>query len=713
MGQLVDADRILAAANELCMSSREASCGGVIRARGVLAVELGNLEDARRLFAESLSFARVYDDQFLAATAQLNLGAVSLKEEHFDEASDSSLAAYRISSMLSASDIALVAQENLGWAYFNLGETEAALDLFLKAEQQAIQLGDLVDQVSLLTNAGYVSVKNGDYEGAKRMYLDALSLSRRIGSNQHTYNALRALALVAEKRGELTESKAYCVEAIQMSKADKNRRNELYPLLVEGMIAARSHAPEAEDIFREVERDETRSPSLQWRAQDALGHLYEDQGRINAADFEYRAAITTLESARSTVQHEDSRISFLTNGASLYDDYVHFLVANGKNDDALRWADFSRARTLSEGLGLLSQSGPTNRQVPIAPVLNPQAIAHHANGTLLFYWLGEKQSYLWAADSTATHLFTLAPRADIEAAVQRYRSALNGPQDVLEAGGDDGSALYQTLIAPAQSMLHPNAKVYIFPDGSLNNLNFETLIVPSPKPHYWIEDADVINASSLRILAASRAPTKNPASRLLLIGDSIAVGKDYPELPKAADQMASVAKHFPAEQRRIFSRDQANPAAYLQNNPEQFSNIHFVAHGTASRLSPLDSAIVLSGDADNPSSFKLYARDIVHHRLQADLVTISACYGAGERQYSGEGLVGLAWAFLYAGSHNVIAALWDVADASTYQLMDRFYYELSKGASPDAALRAAKLSLLRGNAFRNPFYWAPFQLYAA
>jgi len=66
------------------------------------------------------------------------------------------------------------------------------------------------------------------------------------------------------------------------------------------------------------------------------------------------------------------------------------------------------------------------------------------------------------------------------------------------------------------------------------------------------------------------------------------------------------------------------------------------------------------------------ARDIVQHPLHADLVTISACYGGGERAYSGEGLVGLAWAFLRAGAHNVIAGLWDVTDASTEQLMDRF-----------------------------------------
>jgi len=98
--------------------------------------------------------------------------------------------------------------------------------------------------------------------------------------------------------------------------------------------------------------------------------------------------------------------------------------------------------------------------------------------------------------------------------------------------------------------------------------------------------------------------------------------------------------------------------------------------------------------------------------LRADLVTISACYGAGERAYSGEGLVGLSWAFLRAGAHNVVVAFWVAAEASTEQLMDKFYDELDKGAGPDVALRAAKLSLLRGGGFRKPFYWAPFQLYA-
>ena len=56
------------------------------------------------------------------------------------------------------------------------------------------------------------------------------------------------------------------------------------------------------------------------------------------------------------MQHEDSQLSFLTNASRIYDDYVHFLVARGKTDDALRWADYSRARTLAEGLGLWRSS---------------------------------------------------------------------------------------------------------------------------------------------------------------------------------------------------------------------------------------------------------------------------------------------------------------------------------------------------------------------
>jgi CHAT domain-containing protein len=183
-------------------------------------------------------------------------------------------------------------------------------------------------------------------------------------------------------------------------------------------------------------------------------------------------------------------------------------------------------------------------------------------------------------------------------------------------------------------------------------------------------------------------------------------------------QMEKIEKYFPGERQTVISGDQAFPASYLGSHPEQFSYIHFVSHGEASRMDPLDSAIIMSRDPSSGAtagddSFKLYARQIITTPpLHAQLVTISACNSTGKRTYSGEGLVGLSWAFLHAGAHNVIGALWDVSDASTAELMDHLYDELKRGRTPEAALRNAKLSLLRSDdTSRRPFYWAPFQLY--
>jgi len=598
-------------------------------------------------------------------------------------------------------------------------------------------VGDVINQLSYLNNVGYVYAEKHDLARAKSSYEERLKLAHQIGSTRHIYNALRALALVSVESGEMEEARKYSDDAIAIARADNNRLDELYPLLVKGLIAVRSHAgAEAERIFREVEHDPTANASLTWRAEHALARLFEGEGRSDAADREYRAALATFETARSSLQRNDSKLPFSNNASRIYDDYVHFLVAVGKTDDALRWADYSRARTLAEGLGLRAKGAATG-----PPPLNARQIARRADGTVLFYWLGEKQSYLWAITPQKTSSFAVPPGAEIDAAVARYRKALGGPQDVLASADQDGRWLYRTLIAPAQALLKKDTKVFVIPDGRLNNLNFETLLVSGPKLsepnlsepklseaklHYWIEDATIANASSLRVLGAARAGKGNNKEKrergLLLVGNSVAPNDKYPELPKAAAQMESVARHFPAAEQRILAREQETPAAYLASRPEQFSYIHFVAHGTASRLSPLDSAIVLSkivlsktvpseGNAEN-DSFKLYARDIIRHPLRADLVTISACYGAGERAYSGEGLVGLSWAFLRAGAHNVVATLWEATDASTEQLMDKFYDEINQGAGPDAALRAAKLSLLRSSGFHNPFYWAPFQLYA-
>ena len=264
------------------------------------------------------------------------------------------------------------------------------------------------------------------------------------------------------------------------------------------------------------------------------------------------------------------------------------------------------------------------------------------------------------------------------------------------------------MIGPVERWIKPQSEVTIIPDEELCGLNFETLVVGSPKPHYWIEDVSVTNASSAVLLAARQRNIAEPPKSLLLIGNPNSPAS-YPPLSHAGEEMHLIQAHFSPAQETLISGAGATPGAYLQASPENYALIHFVAHGTASRASALDSAVVLSDDG---KSHNLYARDIAATRLHARLVTISACDSAGNRIYSSEGLVGLSWAFLRAGAQKVIAALWEVNDASTPQLMDRMYAAIAAGEEPAPALRAAKLSLLRSQSvYSRPYYWAPFVLY--
>ena len=708
MHHFQDAEARLGEADRLCKASEYSACVNVLGAHAWLEMERGRFEQAQIFFFRTLTSARARGDHFPEANALLNLSWAALLQEHFDEALDWSDSAYKQSTAINAVSISQVALGNQGWAYYRLGEPEKALGLFLEATNRAHEIGATSSEVKWLTTAGYVYLDARDYAAASRSYQQALDLAQSINAKEDILNALMSLALVSERTGKLDQARDYADQTIALVPADGNRLDILYPMLVKGHVAARQHnTAEAEKAFREIEQDPKSHVFLKWEAEHSLAQLYRDENKPDSADHEYRAALSTFETARSSLQHEESSLPFPANASSIYDDYIDFLVSQGKTAEALRVAEYSRGRALAEGLGLL-QKGTSFKPDPS----NAQAIARKVGGTILFYWLGEKQSYLWAITAQKTNLVTLPPKSEIDPTVQRYRKALADQQEFLPTTDADGRALYRTLVAPAQPLLPKNAQVFIIPDGSLNTLNFETLLVSDPTQHYWIEDVTIADANSLHLLGAQRAASKSTGS-LLLMGNAVAPNPDYPELRKAAAEMESIEKHFSPAQQQTFARDQATPAAYLASKPGQFSYVHFVAHGTASRTSPLDSAIVLSrADAAKDDSFKLYARDIIHQPLRAELVTISTCYGAGARAYSGEGLVGLSWAFLRAGAHNVIGALWEVSDASTPQLMDELYSGLKKGMRPDSALREAKLSLLHSsNAFRKPFYWAPFQLY--
>ena len=702
-----EASQRFAEADRLCSKALSPSCGGLLRAEGVSSISRGELALARVQLLESLSIGRRYGDRFAEATAFLNLGVVSIQSDHYDDAVDWSNAAYQEAVALGAEDLAQNASANLGWSYFKLGDAEKALDLLLEAEKNATKLGDTEDEIKWLTTAAYIYQDNGSLDRASESYDEALKRAQRINSKDDIANCLEDLAHIAIQKGEFDKAEDYISQVAPMIQASGNRLDQLDVMLAKGAIAAGRHYDNrAEEIFRAVENDRSAQISMKLGAEHQLALLYERQGNSASADHTYRNALTTFESARDELKNEASKLPFLANATGIYDDFIHFLVVQRKHDEALRVADQSRARTLAQGLGILS-----NKSSSTLSELKPVAIARRAGATLLFYWLGPKQSYMWAITAKNTSVYTLPPQHEIKDSVDRYRRSLLGFGDPLENSDADGRDLYTKLIAPASSALGSNPNVIILSDGPLSQLNFETLILPTPHPHYWIEDTTITSAPSLQMLAATHTASSS-GRKLLLIGDAISPNPDYPKLPMASAEMNQISQHFDSADQALFARERATPTTYLTANPQQFAYIHFVAHGVASRTDPLDSAIILSRSSSAEDSFKLHARDIIKHPIHANLVTVSACYGSGTRSYAGEGSIGLAWAFLRAGAHNVIGALWEVSDESTPQLMGDLYQGLEHGLPPNSALRQAKLTMLHSHKeFRKPFYWAPLQIY--
>ena len=102
--------------------------------------------------------------------------------------------------------------------------------------------------------------------------------------------------------------------------------------------------------------------------------------------------------------------------------------------------------------------------------------------------------------------------------------------------------------------------------------------------------------------------------------------------------------------------------------------------------------------------------EIMRLKMNADLVTLSACSTGLGKLVNGEGVLGLTRAFFYAGARNVAVLLWNVNDFATATLMVSFYRHLSRGVRESEALRQAKLSLLHSSQplWHHPYFWAAF-----
>jgi CHAT domain-containing protein/predicted negative regulator of RcsB-dependent stress response/exonuclease VII small subunit len=675
--------------------------------RGKVLVQQGNLSEAEAAFRAGLKLASDHNDNYLEALALGDMGYVRTNAARYDEAISWFNRALAVFERLQLNLYTARTLNNLGYCYFQLGDPEKARRLYEKAEQSTARTAKLNDLHFSLGSIGNWYFEQHDYKQALAYYERALEIARRIDDQFWVANWLYNLSATTIELGDLVRAEGYNRQALALQARLGSSLEKLWPQINVARIAEARHEPaKAEETYRSVIQSAENlrtdiDPGLVLEARGRLANLLAKTHRDREADAQFRAALALINTTRSLLTEDEYRISYFSSLMRFYQDYVDFLMARHRETEALKLAESSRARVLVEKLG----GGGTGR-LPAAGH-DYRELARKSRTIFLSYWLGPRRSYLWTVTGKQIAAFELPPQAEIASLVEVYQTRIESLRDPLREGSSVGQRLYETLVKPAISLIPAGSVVAVVPDGSLHSLNFETIPVEGSRPHYWIEDLAFSVVPSLDLLYRRADAPANRSPSALLIGDPLPPEEaGVPKLLHAGTEISQIRQQF--KHAVVRTGPDAEPQAYPESRPDQFSVIHFAAHAEANRDDPLDSAIILSRGGD---AYKLYARDIVGVPIRANLVTISACRSAGARAYAGEGLVGFAWAFLKAGASNVVAGLWEVDDRSTTDLMNRMYAEMRSGKNPAEALRIAKLALSHSEGpERKPYYWGPFQV---
>jgi CHAT domain-containing protein len=167
----------------------------------------------------------------------------------------------------------------------------------------------------------------------------------------------------------------------------------------------------------------------------------------------------------------------------------------------------------------------------------------------------------------------------------------------------------------------------------------------------------------------------------------------------------------------------ANTLNATQQDIGLYKYIHFATHGYFPPSAPERSGIVLSLYDKNKAAVNGYLglAEVYNLRLQSDVITLSACDTGRGEVVKGEGLVGIARGFMYAGAPRVVSTLWAIDDESPTWFMREFYDGLlNKGLPAAAALKRTQLRMLGidheavgpkpKKEWKNPYYWAGYVL---
>jgi CHAT domain-containing protein/tetratricopeptide (TPR) repeat protein len=556
-------------------------------------------------------------------------------------------------------------------------------------------------------NLGVNLYHQGRFEEAERLFKEALAVQRRVLGEGHPNTArtykLRIVNCCA--RGDYTGAAALAALAatsfetarrrISFAGLDRaSRTAEISPFPALAAVAARDGKPDRawrafeQNLGRGLLDDLTAHPLSaedRHRERELLDRLEALDRRLTAALAESRADASGLNGDNLRQQRDVAQAEFARFQA---DRAARYGVTAGEVYDLPRIQ--SQLRDDAALLGWVDLSDQGRRADPKGD--HWACLLRHRGAPVLLRLTGTGPDGAWTEE-------------DDRLAVSSRRAFASRPGDASSRWKDLARRLALQRLAPLEEHLRASADLppvrhlIVLPSHQMAGIPVEALsdrfsvsYAPSGTMFAWL-------------LERRTGPHERPAN-LLALGDPTfrdaheetgASAKDvspasgdnreaFAPLPGTRQELLAIARMFSERQLLVGSQasEQNLDQLAASGSLRAYRYLHFATHGMLDNQRPMQSSLMLAQDqiaeaqllrkGHTPRDGRLTAQRILRDwKLDAELVTLSACNTGLGPFAGGEGYLGFSQALFLAGAQSLVLSLWQVDDAATALLMARFY----------------------------------------
>jgi CHAT domain-containing protein len=348
---------------------------------------------------------------------------------------------------------------------------------------------------------------------------------------------------------------------------------------------------------------------------------------------------------------------------------------------------------------------------------------------VLSFYLGDRESYLWAVTREAVRLYKIAAKNEIEAKAKAFANAVEAGRAEAEGLGE---ALYGELFGQLRRQTAEKSSWLLSLEGTLFEVPFAALVTEQKdgKVNFLVSKHSVQTIPGALLLSTRPAmgtgwflgvgdPIYNSADprwvkkkespfffNLLATFQTGPASSDseFGRLVGTAAEVRTSAGNW--NQRAVLLEGaDATRESFLGKLPGNPSVIHLATHITRCRT----QSCIAFGLGPNGAAGFLTTADVASLRVPGAFVAMTGCASGSGEVLSGAGVSGLTRAWQMAGANTILATSWPVKD-STGEILASFYRHL-RDAPPAEALRLAQAGMLQSGTWRaSPEYWAAYQI---